>query len=200
MISKKIDQAIIDKVLIRVSENRYAGHKTNHGRAWGLAIEETMFSIFHNLRQDNTYEFDATFFGFKIDIKGELRVGPPKPFYDASISTNQKPDFFLFGHLAGTKGEHFNGLAESEIVKSLIDKNVYVLGLIAAKTFNDEASLFRAGQIQPSSNDYKFETDTKILPYFHLRDGSCLNAISKENFKNDYRLENNFKQFLSKNW
>ncbi len=170
----KVDEEVISKVSEMLKEARYKNHYTNHGRAWGLTIQETLIkNLYLNKESINYKNNDVDFKGLKIEIKGELRPEKPQSYHEFS-TTNffQDVDFYLVGHLEGFRAKKdFVGLSETTIINKLLNKNVYVVGLISRKDFFEKARLFLRGQFD---RDYEFKQDTYVVNY-----KSCVEDVEK---------------------
>ena len=114
------------------------------------AIGEVIVADSIKAKETNTYDYDLTKKGLRIDVKTKRCNTRPMPNYDCSVAlhgTKQDCDAYVF-------------------VRILINlSKAWILGSISKKDFYDRATLHRKGDVD-RDNGYTFKADC----YNHRKD------------------------------
>lgn len=114
------------------------------GNAYGF-LGEKMAASYFGAAINHSYDWDLTFQNLTIDVKTKHCTSEPQPDYFCSVAafnTRQKCDYYVF-------------------VRVLKDFSAgWILGGISKKDFFEQATFFKSGDLDPSSNlGWKFKAD-----------------------------------------
>ena len=162
ILSSGLIEVDLDEHLLSESEYYYNYHQTNNkhsilkgkGNLAGYIGEQVFHAVFLDAVFANTYDYDFTWKGMKVDIKTKNRTVDGNLNHSASIAaySPEKQDCDSYIFISLNKNNH----------------KAWIMGGIRKHDFISKATLFKQGDNDPDFPAFTFPVNTYNLKYSEL--------------------------------
>jgi len=148
MIPVSITREMIERMKERVNTVRSFNGSTlnNKGKIYGFLGEEMFLGTFLHSNRTETFDYDLTLEGCKVDVKTKLYDHAMKPYYHLGIdakAVNQKTEFYAFCQILAPYRLINNSI--QEILSHPYERG-FILGYLTKNDFFKKARFYKKGE------------------------------------------------------